>query len=103
MHEEELIVEPKQPVLEDTQLDEVDKIGTMVFSTAEENMVSFGTLHPNIDFVIPNVFTDVVDPKALLLFVLPKVVPAFKQASSSRFSSFHTLKLEVKFSPIREV
>uniref|UniRef100_A0A2N9IKB6 Reverse transcriptase zinc-binding domain-containing protein n=1 Tax=Fagus sylvatica TaxID=28930 RepID=A0A2N9IKB6_FAGSY len=96
VHEEELIVEPKQPVLEDTQLDEVDKIGTMVFSTAEENMVSFGTLHPNIDFVIPNIFIDVVDPKALLLFVLPKVVPAFKQASSSRFSSFHTLKLEIQ-------
>ena len=83
MREEELIVEPKQQVLEDTQLDEVDKIGTNVFSTVEEMRVSFATLHPNIDFVIPNIFTD-VDPKALLVSALPKVVPAFKQASSAR-------------------
>jgi hypothetical protein len=37
------------------QLDEVDKIGTMVFSIAEEKIVSFAILHPNIDFVIPDI------------------------------------------------
>ena len=64
VHEEELIVEPKQQVFEDTQLDEVDKVGTMVSSTVEEKMVLFSTLHPNIDFVIPDIFTDVTDLKA---------------------------------------
>ena len=39
--EEELIVEPKQQVFEDTQLDEVDKIGTMVSSMAREKTVYF--------------------------------------------------------------
>ena len=62
--EEELIVEPKQQVFEDTQLDEVDKIGTMVSSMAREKTVLFSTLHPNIDFVIPDIFTDVTDLKA---------------------------------------
>jgi hypothetical protein len=60
--EEELIVEPKQQVFEDTQLDEVDKVGTMVSSTVEEKMVLFSTLHSNIDFVILDIFTDVTVP-----------------------------------------
>lgn len=64
----------------DTQLDEVDKIGTMVSSTAEEKTVLFSTLHANIDFVIPNIFTDVMVPKDLLL----SVVPTFTQASSAQ-------------------
>ena len=59
VQEEELIVEPKQQMFEDTQLDEVDKIGTMVTSTAEEKTVLFATLHLNIDFVILDIFTDV--------------------------------------------
>ena len=84
VQEEEFIVEPKQQVFEDTQLDEVDKIGTMVSSTAEEKTILFATLHPNIDFVIPDIFTDVTVPKALLLIVFLKVVPTFKQASSAQ-------------------
>jgi hypothetical protein len=84
VQEEEFIVEPKQQVFEDTQLDEVDKIGTMVSSTAEEKTILFATLHPNIDFVIPDIFTNVTVPKALLLTVFPKVVPTFKQASSAQ-------------------
>ena len=82
--QEELIVEPKQEVFEDTQLDEVDKIGTMVSSTAEEKMFLFATLHPNIDVVISDIFMDVTVPKALLLTVFLKVVPTFKQASSAQ-------------------
>jgi hypothetical protein len=49
VQEEELIVEPKQQVFEDTQFDEVDKIGTIMSSMAEEKTVLFATLHPNID------------------------------------------------------
>ena len=82
VHEEELIVEPKQQVFEDTKLDGVDKIGTMVSSMAKEKTVLFATLHPNIDFVIPDIVTDVTVLKALSLSVFPKVVPTFKQASS---------------------
>ena len=37
------------------QLDEVDKIDTMVFSIAEEKIVSFAILHPNINFVISDI------------------------------------------------
>jgi hypothetical protein len=82
--EEELIVQHKQQVLEDTQLDEMEKIGTMVFSPAKEETVSFATLHPSIDFVILDIVMDVMVPKALLLSVFPKVVPTFKQASSAQ-------------------
>jgi hypothetical protein len=60
VHEEELIVEPTQQVFVEAQLDEVDKIGTMVSSTVEEKTVLFATLHPNIDFIIPDIFTDVM-------------------------------------------
>jgi hypothetical protein len=84
VQEEELIVEPKQQVFEDAQLDEVDKVGTMVSSTAKEKTVLFVTQHPDIDFVIPDIFTDVMIPKALLSSMFPKVVPTFKQASSAQ-------------------
>ena len=84
VHEEELIVEPKQQVFEDTQLDEVDKVGTMVSSTVEEKMVLFSTLHPNIDFVILDIFMNVTVPKVLLLSVFPKVFPTFTQAFSAQ-------------------
>ena len=85
------------------QLDEVDKIGTMVSSTVEEKTVLFATLHPNIDFVIPDIFMDVWVPKALLLSVLPKVISAFKHAFRAQILYFHTLKLVVEFSPTRRV
>jgi hypothetical protein len=82
VQEEELIVEPTQQVFAAAHLDEVDKIGTMVFSMVEEKTVLFATLHPNIDFVIPDIFTDVLVPKALLLLVLPKVILAFNASSA---------------------
>jgi hypothetical protein len=44
----------------------------MLFPMAEENTVLFATLHPNIDFVIPNIFMDVTVPKGLLLSVFQK-------------------------------
>jgi small nuclear ribonucleoprotein (snRNP)-like protein len=84
VQEEELIVELTQQVLVEAQLDEVDKIGTMVSSTVEEKTVLFATLHLNIDFVILDIFIDVRVPKALLLLVIPKVIPAFKHASSTQ-------------------
>jgi hypothetical protein len=84
VQEEELIVEPKQQVFEDTQLDEVDKDCTMVSSTAKEKTVLVATLHLNIDFVIPDTFTDVVVSKAHLFPMFPRVVPTFKQASSAQ-------------------
>jgi hypothetical protein len=84
VQEEELIIEPTQQVFAEAQLDEVDKIGTMVSSTVKETTVLFAILHPNIDFVIPDLFTNELVPKALLLSVLPKVIPAFKHASSAQ-------------------
>ena len=84
VHEEELIVEPTQQVFVEAQLDEVDKIGTMVSSTVEEKTVLFSTLHPYVDFVILDIFIDVIVPKVLLLSVLLKVIPTFKQASSGQ-------------------
>ena len=68
----------------EAQLDEGDKIGTMVSSMVKEKTVLFSTLHPHVDFVIPDIFTDVMVPKVLLLSVLLKVIPAFKQASSAQ-------------------
>jgi hypothetical protein len=67
VQEEELIVEPKQQVFEDTQLDEVDKV------------VSFSSPIPQIEFIIPNKFNDVNESKAHLFSVLPTVVPELKQ------------------------
>jgi hypothetical protein len=61
-------------VFAEAQLDEVDKIGTIVSSTVEEKTVLFATLHPNIDFIIPDIFTNVLVPKALLLSMLLKVI-----------------------------
>ena len=84
VQEEELIVEPTQQVLVEAQLDEVDKIGTMVSSTVEEKTILFATLHLNIDFVILDIFIDVRVPKALSLLVIPKVIPTFKHASSTQ-------------------
>jgi hypothetical protein len=72
LHDEELIVEPTQQVFVEAQLDNVDKIGTMVSSTVDEKTVLFSTLHPHVDFVILDIFMDVMVPKVLLLSVLPK-------------------------------
>ena len=84
VHEEELIVKPTQQVFVEAQLDEVDKIGTVVSSMVEEKMVLFSSLHPHVDFIIPDIFLDVIVPKVLLLSVLLKVIPTFKQASSGQ-------------------
>ena len=67
VQEEELIVEPKQQVSKDTQLDEVDKV------------VSFSSPIAHIEFIIPNKFNDVMESKALLFSVFPTVVPELKQ------------------------
>uniref|UniRef100_A0A2N9HRK7 Retrotransposon gag domain-containing protein n=1 Tax=Fagus sylvatica TaxID=28930 RepID=A0A2N9HRK7_FAGSY len=67
VQEEELIVEPKQHVFEDTQFDEVDKV------------VSFSSPIPHIEFIIPGKFNDVMESKAPLFSVLPTVVPELKQ------------------------
>ena len=67
VQEEELIVEPKQQVFEDTQLDEVDRV------------VSFSSPIPHIEFIIPNKFNDVMESKAPLFSVLPTIVPELKQ------------------------
>ena len=56
----------------------------MVSSMAEEKTVLFATLHPNIDCVILDIFTDVTVPQGLLLSVFLKVVPTFKQVSSAQ-------------------
>ena len=97
VHDEELIVEPTQQVFVEAQIDKVDKIGTMVSSIVDEETVLFSTLHPHVDFVILDIFMDVMVPKVLLLSMLPKVIPAFKQAP--KFSSFHTFRLVFEFSP----
>jgi hypothetical protein len=67
VQEEELIVEPKQQVFEDTQLDEVDKV------------VSFSSPIPHIEFIIPDKFSDAMEFKAPLFCILPTVVPELKQ------------------------
>ena len=103
VHEEELIVKPTQQVFVEAQLDEVDKIGTVVSSMVEEKMVLFSSLHPHVDFIIPDIFLDVIVPKVLLLSVLSKVILPSSKHLAPKFSSFHTLKLVVEFSATREV
>jgi hypothetical protein len=46
-------------MLEDTQLDEVDQIGTIVLSPSKEKPASFITLIPHIEFIIPDMFTNI--------------------------------------------
>jgi hypothetical protein len=67
VQEKEFIVEPKQQVFEDTQLDEVDKV------------VSFFSPIPHIEFIIPNKFNDVMESKVLLFSILSTVVSELKQ------------------------
>uniref|UniRef100_A0A2N9IRV0 Uncharacterized protein n=1 Tax=Fagus sylvatica TaxID=28930 RepID=A0A2N9IRV0_FAGSY len=67
VQEEELIVEPKQQVFEDTQLDEVDKV------------VSFSSPISHIEFIIPDKFNDVMESKVPLFSILPAVVLELKQ------------------------
>jgi hypothetical protein len=91
---EELNVEPKKQAdenkvlleneKEDTKLDEADKIDTMTFSAAENKHASFATLISHIDFVIPEIFNNVVAHQNLLFVVLPKVIPNLKQASNAK-------------------
>uniref|UniRef100_A0A2N9I012 TATA-binding protein interacting (TIP20) domain-containing protein n=1 Tax=Fagus sylvatica TaxID=28930 RepID=A0A2N9I012_FAGSY len=61
-----------------TSLAEIDKMGTMVFSTTEDKLALFATLIPHIEFVIPDKFND-VEFKAHLFSVLPTVVSDLKQ------------------------
>ena len=71
-------------VLKDTKLAKVDKIDTIVLPPIEEKTSPFDSLIPHIDFVIPNIFSDVVEHQIFLFFMLPKVNPDLKQASSVR-------------------
>jgi hypothetical protein len=48
-------------VLEDMKLDEVDKIDTIVLSATKEKPSPFASLFPYIDFVIPDIFSGVVE------------------------------------------
>uniref|UniRef100_A0A2N9HKK0 Uncharacterized protein n=1 Tax=Fagus sylvatica TaxID=28930 RepID=A0A2N9HKK0_FAGSY len=51
-----------------------------------------------------DIFIDVTVPKALLLSVFPKMVPPpSSKPLAPKFSSFHTLKLVVEFSPTKGV
>ena len=69
-------------VLKDTKLAKVDKIDTIVLSSIEEKTSPFDSLIPHIDFVIPNIFSDVVEHQISLFSMLPKVIPDLKLASS---------------------
>ena len=60
-------------------LAEIDKMGTMVFSTTEDKPALFATLIPHIEFVIPDKFNDVMEFKAPLFSILSTVVPNLKQ------------------------
>uniref|UniRef100_A0A2N9ES73 Uncharacterized protein n=1 Tax=Fagus sylvatica TaxID=28930 RepID=A0A2N9ES73_FAGSY len=71
-------------VLEDTQLDEVDKIATIVLSATEEKTHPFASLIPYIDFVIPDIFSGVVEQQTSLFFMLPKLIPDLKQVLRAR-------------------
>ena len=72
--------------MEDTKLDEANKTDTMVFSaaTAVDKYASFASLISPIDFVIPELFNDVVKHQTCLFVVLLKVIPNLKQASSGK-------------------
>ena len=83
-------------VLEDTQLDEVDKIATIVLSATEEKTRSFASLIPHINFVIPDIFSDVVEQQTSLFSMLPKVIPNLKQASSARILILRHFKTRVR-------
>jgi hypothetical protein len=71
-------------VLKDTKLTKVDKIDTIVLPPIEEKTSPFDSLIPHIDFVIPNIFSDVVEYQISLFSMLSKVIPDLKQASSVR-------------------
>ena len=101
--QEELNVEPKQQAdekkvllenekKEDTKLDEVEKIDTITFSAAENKYASFAILISHIDFVIPEIFNNVVEHQNFLFVVLPKVIPNLKQASSAKIVILHHFK-----------
>ena len=107
VQQEELKLEPKQQetkdstlldeekpsrVLEDMQLDEVDKIATIVLSATEEKTRPFASLIPHINFVIQDIFSDVVEQQISLFSMLPKVISDLKQASSARILILRHIK-----------
>jgi hypothetical protein len=57
-------------VLEDMNLDEVDKIETIVLSATKEKPSPFASLIPYIDFVIPDIFSGVVEQHTSLFSML---------------------------------
>jgi hypothetical protein len=66
----------------------------------EDNVISFSSPIPHIEFIIPDKFNDVMESKAPLFSVLPTVVP---DLNVSNFCSFNTIKLMVEFSPTKGV
>uniref|UniRef100_A0A2N9FRM3 Reverse transcriptase domain-containing protein n=1 Tax=Fagus sylvatica TaxID=28930 RepID=A0A2N9FRM3_FAGSY len=80
---EEHIVESKQRdgILELKRLDEVDKLDTIVLLVDQDKAISFTTLVPPIDLIIPNKFNDMVEHKASFFLALPKVVQELVQES----------------------
>ena len=67
-------------VHDDKKLDKVEKVDTMVLPMVQDKIVAI----PNIDFVIPEEFNDVMECKTSPFFVLPKVVPILRQKMRAR-------------------
>ena len=84
---------------------EVEKFDSMVFSMDQDKAISFATLIPPIDFIIPDKFNNMTEQIASLFFfffffVLPKVLQELLQVSSE-FLFLNTSKLDIEFPPTR--
>ena len=67
-------------VHEDKQFAKVEKVDTMMLPMVQDKIVVI----PNIDFVIPEEFNNVMECKTSPFFVLQKVVPILKQKLRAR-------------------
>ena len=74
------------------RLDEVDKLDTIVLLVDQDKAISFTTLVPPIDLIIPNKFNDMVEHKASFFLALPKVVQELVQVSHARVLILKHLK-----------
>ena len=77
-------------VLKDLHLGEVEEFKTTQFPMVHKVQDEI-ILIPHIDFVIPNEF-DVVEFKIFLFFMLPKVIPNFKQVLLVSILILHCFK-----------
>jgi hypothetical protein len=75
------VIDQPSMMYEVKKLNEVEKFDTMVLSVNQDKVVSFVALISPIDFVNPNKFNDLVEHKASLFSVLPKVIQKWKQVS----------------------